>query len=65
MEIVNVEPQPKIRVPLVVSLITLVLLLGAVAAFTILGNNTGGDLLTQNLSEPLGGATTSTRVTAT
>jgi hypothetical protein len=59
MKTLNVSSNGKVRVFLVVaSLIILVLLLGAVAGFAYSGNIAGGNVLTHNLSEPLGGATT-------
>ncbi len=45
----------KVRVPLVVSLIVLVLILGGVSGCSVVNN--AGNVLTHNLSEPLGGAT--------
>src|SRR5512146_200045 len=60
MDTVSIGSHGRVRGLLVFSLILLVLLLGAVAVVTFLGNNSGGDVLTQDLSEPLGGVTTGT-----
>jgi len=58
MEKVNTGSKGKRRVLLVAALIIAVLLICAVAGFTYLADGAGGDVLTQNLSEPLGEATT-------
>lgn len=58
METVNVGSHQKVRVPWVALVIILILLLGLVVGFTLLGRSTGGSVLTQTLSEPLGSITT-------
>ncbi len=59
MEAVNVRSNKKVRAPLVALMIILILVLiiGAAVVLTILGSSAGGKVLTQDLSEPLGGAT--------
>lgn len=53
MQTVRVGPRPKARTFLTIVLIVVVLLI----AFFVLTGSTGGDLLTQTRSEPLGGVT--------
>ncbi len=57
MTTVSVGSTRKPRVLLIVLFVVLVLLVGGAAGIALLGNSAGGNVLTQNLSEPVGNAT--------
>ncbi len=57
MKAVSVSSPAKTRAPLVALMIFIVLVLVAIGAFALLGRNTSANVLTQDLSQPLDGAT--------